>query len=325
MGIFSKSTRAASSRVLAGKETAQDRVLQEQLKTALLRFELAGKSEALWDMEYPKDGKVLPDTPFWWSEHFRKLVGFQDENDFPNILDSWGSRLHRTDKDRTFAAFAAHLQDRTGRTPYDIEYQLQMKSGEYRWFLARGFTLRDAGGNPLRVAGSLRDIHAEKMLNQKLTASKDRLQTSITDVRTKMAALLQRAVDTADSTNSKMGRLGTRSQEIRKVNDVINEIARTSNLLALNAMIEAARAGEVGAGFTVVAEEVKRLASRTATATEDVAQQTQAIGDDIGDVAGAVQHFQEIIQQIEVIQNQLTSTIQAQTTEIRAEEVRLDL
>ena len=75
----------------------------------------------------------------------------------------------------------------------------------------------------------------------------------------------------------------------------------------------------------MVAEEVKRLASRTATATEDVAQQTHAIGDDIGEVAAAIQHFQEIIQQIEVIQNQLTSTIEAQTTELRGEGVRLEL
>jgi methyl-accepting chemotaxis protein len=75
-------------------------------------------------------------------------------------------------------------------------------------------------------------------------------------------------------------------------------------------------AGEVGAGFTVVAEEVKRLANRTATATEDVAQQTHAIGEDIGQVASAVLHFQEIIQQIEVIQNQLTSAIESQTTDL---------
>jgi len=50
-----------------------------------------------------------------------------------------------------------------------------------------------------------------------------------------------------------------------------------------------------------------------------------AIGDDIGEVAAAVQHFQEIIQQIEVIQNQLTSTIEAQTTELRGEGVGIDL
>src|SRR6516165_287125 len=152
MGFFNRSTRGSASRAFAGQGSMDDRGLREQLKTALLRFELAGKSEALWDMEYPGDGQLLPSTPFWWSEQFRKLLGFQDENDFPNVLDSWGSRLHRNDKDRTFAAFAAHLQDRSGRTPYDIEYQLQMKSGEYRWFLARGYTLRDAGGSPLRVA-----------------------------------------------------------------------------------------------------------------------------------------------------------------------------
>lgn len=316
MGFFNKSSRGSSPREHARQDSAGDQTLRDQLKTALLRFELAGKSEALWDMEYPADGQLLPDTPFWWSQHFRALVGFQDERDFPNVLDSWGSRLHATDKDRTFAAFAAHLQDRSGRTPYDIEYQLQMKSGEYRWFLARGYTLRDPAGAPLRVAGSLRDIHAEKMLNQKLSTSKDQLQLAIGDVRTKMAALLRQAVETADGTNSKMERLGTRSRDIRKVNNVINEIAMTSNLLALNAMIEAARAGELGAGFTVVAEEVKRLANRTHTATEDVAQQTQAIGEDIAHVASAVQEFQAIIQQIETIQNQLTSTIEAQTTDL---------
>ena len=318
MWRFSKSP--SSSRDQEAKPNADNLSLQEQLRTARLRFELAGKSEALWDMEYPKDGKLLPDTPFWWSEQFRTLMGFHDESDFPNVLDSWGSRLHPTDKERTFAAFAAHLQDRTGRTPYDIEYQLQLKSGEYRWFLARGYTLRDSSGRPLRVNGSLRDIHAEKMLNQRLNTSKEELQSAMSDVRTKMTALLGQAVETTDSTNSKMDRLGARSQEIRKVNTVISEIAQTSNLLALNAMIEAARAGEVGSGFTVVAEEVKRLASRTSTATEDVAKQTQAIGEDISQVASAVQHFQEIIQQIERIQNQLSAAIEAQTTDLKKDD-----
>lgn len=215
--------------------------LQEQLKTALLRFELAGKSEGLWDMEYPADGELLPDTPFWWSEHFRKLLGFRDETDFPNILDSWGSRLHRDDKDRTFAAFAAHLKDKSGQTPYDIEYRLQLKSGEYRWFLARGYTLRDGRGNPMRVAGSLRDINTEKLLNQRLRVSKDELQSAMADVKMKMDSFLNQAVQTAQASNRQMSGLHARSNEIRKVNGIISEIAFTSNILALNAMIEAAR------------------------------------------------------------------------------------
>jgi len=60
-----------------------------------------------------------------------------------------------------------------------------------------------------------------------------------------MAALLQQAVDTADSTNSKMGRLGTRSQEIRKVNDVINEIARNQLTSTIESQTTDLRAGGV--------------------------------------------------------------------------------
>jgi PAS domain-containing protein len=53
---------------------------------------------------------------------------------------------------------AAHLNDRSGKTPYDIEYQLQRKDGSYGWYRACGATLRDNDGVPLRVAGSLADI-----------------------------------------------------------------------------------------------------------------------------------------------------------------------
>src|SRR5262249_42603795 len=63
------------------------------------------------------------------------------------------------------AAFAAHLTDRTGHTPYDVKYRLQMKNGDYRWFRATGTTIRDSQGVPLRVAGALFDIH-EKHLKE---------------------------------------------------------------------------------------------------------------------------------------------------------------
>jgi methyl-accepting chemotaxis protein len=109
---------------------------------------------------------------------------------------------------------------------------------------------------------------------------------------------------------------GAKSQEIRKVNGVIGEIAQTGNLLALNALIEAARAGEAGSGFTVVAEEVKRLATRTSTATEEVTSRTHAVGEDIEQVSSAIQQFQDIVRQIETIQNQLTSTIETQATDL---------
>ncbi|MEC1178084.1 methyl-accepting chemotaxis protein [Metasolibacillus meyeri] len=85
----------------------------------------------------------------------------------------------------------------------------------------------------------------------------------------------------SQKTSASMSDLSERSKQIAEIVNVIGEISNQTNLLALNASIEAARAGEHGKGFSVVAEEVRKLAESTKTSTEDIANLTKKIEEQI--------------------------------------------
>lgn len=95
--------------------------------------------------------------------------------------------------------------------------------------------------------------------------------------------------DQIQDTSKRIKRLGESSQEIGEITELISDITEQTNVLALNAAIQAASAGDAGRGFSVVAEEVQRLAERSGDATRQIAALVKAIQTDTQDAVGAME------------------------------------
>ncbi|HWO13064.1 MAG TPA: methyl-accepting chemotaxis protein [Polyangiaceae bacterium] len=94
----------------------------------------------------------------------------------------------------------------------------------------------------------------------------------------------------------KMKNLGDRSMEITSIVGTINRISEQTNMLALNAAIEAVRAGEHGRGFSIVADQVRKLAERTAVATEEIEKLVKAIHDETTDTVQAIEQQTQFVE-----------------------------
>jgi methyl-accepting chemotaxis protein len=117
--------------------------------------------------------------------------------------------------------------------------------------------------------------------------------TMVQDIISGMEALRQNVQSGA----KKMKGLGDRSMEITGIVDTISRISEQTNMLALNAAIEAARAGEHGRGFSVVAEEVRKLAERTAGATQEIDKLVKTIHQETNETVAAIERQTQVVEQ----------------------------
>ncbi len=149
--------------------------------------------------------------------------------------------------------------------------------------------IRETGESVLQMAGRINQVSAQaqqtaEVARRSLAAAetgRDAVQNTIGGMNTMR--------DQIQETSKRIKRLGESSQEIGEITELISDITEQTNVLALNAAIQAASAGEAGRGFSVVAEEVQRLAERSGDATRQIAALVKAIQTDTLDAVAAME------------------------------------
>ncbi len=136
----------------------------------------AAMGSGLWSMEFDEKGEMVSCA---WSSDFRRMLGYESEEDFPNRLESWSELLHSKDKERVLKEYWDTVRDYSGEKTYNVEYQLLTRQKGWRWFHAAGRLSRREDGSPITFVGLFVDIDAERRLREQLEKQKLDLQDAL--------------------------------------------------------------------------------------------------------------------------------------------------
>lgn len=150
-----------------------------------------------------------------------------------------------------------------------------------------------------------------------VSAASEQLSHSVSEIARQLeeaSHVMKGAMEEVGNSERLMDRLARSVENIGAVTDLIEKIAGQTNLLALNASIEAARAGEMGKGFTIVANEVKILATQTSKATREINAQVKEVQQSSQISAAAIQKITSVVSRIRNINTAIAGAVEAQST-----------
>ncbi len=239
-------------------QMARDRLkILKQLEheTTALRMVNEIFSSAMWSMEFNELGEI---TGVNWSKEFREMIGYHDETDFPNVLESWSDLLYEEDKEYVMREFYGAIADYTGKKSYSVEYRLLTKDRGWRWFQTAGKLSRREDGTPVTYIGIFVDITHQKLTDEALDTQRKLLENSLEqtqrakqarniffsnmshDLRTPMNAITGFATLARMFIDDKNAAEGYLDQIISAANDLqkmINDLLEMSHLESRNVNI----------------------------------------------------------------------------------------
>jgi len=181
------------------------------------------------------------------------------------------------------------INDAAGRVTLATEIAQQTSAELLAAAERQSIEIQDAGQSVLAMASSMTQVSGDA--NQSAQVARQSLAAAGKGTQAVQDSIkgMNEIREQIQETSKRIKRLGESSQEIGEIVELISDITEQTNVLALNAAIQAASAGEAGRGFTVVAEEVQRLAERSGEATKQIAAIVKTIQTDTQDAVSAME------------------------------------
>ena len=184
---------------------------------------LQGSNDGIWDWD-TESGRVF------YSPQFIDMLGYAPD-EFEPTIDSWTTRIHPQDSEQVWGLFRQHFESETAF--FTSEHRILCKSGDYRWFQARGLAWRGLGDTVVRMAGSLSDIDDRKRIEEELITARE-ASDSANRAKSEFLATMSHEIRTPMNGIIGMGELLSGTELSTEQRDYLKNITISAdNLLAI--------------------------------------------------------------------------------------------